>query len=249
MLWHQTRFFTFAEVQGEPLNVAINVLVQEGLADTFSRITSNSGISTVDWFRSMVLTSVAAKLTAADSKPNQEQAINELTDDVYKTIEIIHPAFIAHVGDCNDSLVHFANILVASRDCDRVTSSKIGQAIDYMEKQKHMSKIKDAFHFTAVGSAALASCQHQLALTAKDDLGDKKIDRALEILNDFASFPTLLRSLEELPSEPTTLEVENFGVVKTGEAFSAIDESTDHLFEATKLWDKRRCEEQAPKVA
>ncbi|CAK0893343.1 unnamed protein product, partial [Prorocentrum cordatum] len=236
-------------VQGEPVNVAINVLVQGGLADTFSRITSSSKISTVGWFRSMALTSAAAKLTAADSKPNQEQAINEFTDDVYKTIEIIHPAFIAHAGDCNDSMAHFASILVASRGCDRVTSSEIGQAIDYIENQKHTVKIKDAFHFTTAGSAATASCQHQLAVTAKDDLGDKKIDRALEILNDFASFPTLLRSLEELPSEPTMLEVGNFIVAKTGEAFSAIDESTDHLFEATKLWDKRRCEEQAPKVA
>eukprot|EP00959_Pyramimonas_sp_CCMP1952_P170373 3559834-Pyramimonas_sp.AAC.1 len=68
-----------------------------------------------DWFRSMVLTNIATKLTAAANKPNQDEAVNDLTDDVFKTIDIIHPAFIAHADDCYDSVLHVSNILASSR--------------------------------------------------------------------------------------------------------------------------------------
>ncbi|CAK0900761.1 unnamed protein product [Prorocentrum cordatum] len=155
---------------------------------------------------------------------------DRLPDKGDATVGLIHPAVMARAGGCVDILRHFSNALIGSNDATEVSTANVGQAIACVEQKTRVSNINQASHSSSMWSFALAACQRQLASTSKGELGDEKIDRAMQILGEDAALPSLLRRA---------------GRIRTDEAFAAIDESVDHLFEATMLRNKRLREEQA----
>ena len=151
------------------------------------------------------------------------------------------------VGAFKKEMNHFAVALSAAVDSTQpaISSSAVAEALAFVNRLENAG-FREAVSNSTVWRHASCSAAGLVQATSQDVLGDGKLARASQILED----PRLPRLAENPDSQEAsrTKIVENAKLAVDGSALEALEESLSALTEAKNLWSQSRCEQQASAV-